>query len=116
MEMVGKLTAIFSVTGAIAGLISGFMPNPWYSLLIAFIFVYATYKLTTQRAKKLTTGFFGEKKKVSLKNFGLFFVTLTMKGETDEKETVMRLWLWPYYIMWLIIWIMAYTLLLTPMI
>ena len=112
MDIVAKLTVIFSLAGAIAGFISGFMPNAWYSLLIAFILIYVTYKVTTSGMKKSPSGFLGEKKKVSMKNFGLFFAKLTIKGETEEKETEVSLWFWPYYIMWLIFWVMTYTLLL----
>lgn len=112
MDIAAKLIAVFSFAGAIAGFISGFMPNAWYSLLIAFILIYAIYKVTTLAMKKSVSGFLGEKKKVNMKNFGFFFAKLTTKGETEEKETEVRLWFWPYFIMWLIFWIMTYTLLL----
>ena len=93
MELVGKLTIFFAVTGAIAGCISSFLLNAWYALLIALILFYASYKLTTRekfktRVLKISTGGIpGGTKKIVMTGF------------------------WPYFIMWLILWVMVYTLL-----
>lgn len=131
MDIVAKLTLIFSGTGAIAGIISGFMPNAWLALLIALILLYASYKLTTSFIKKSTaqptlpaqqtpeqtttqtpTQPLPGKKKTLLKGFAILFATLVTKGEAEEKETELRFWFWPYYIMWLVMWVMVYTILL----
>ena len=136
MDIMAKLTLIFSGTGAIAGVISGLMPNSWLPLLIALILLYASYKLTSSKLKKSTaaptlpaqqtsgqtpvqqtTGqtpaqpILGKKKMV-LKGFMILFAILVTKGEAEEKEMSVRFWFWPYYIMWLVLWIMTYTLLL----
>jgi len=127
MDIVAKLTIVFSGAGAIAGIISGFLPNAWLALLVALILIYATYKLTTYYIKKSaaqpalpahqTPGQtpaqpLPVKKKAVLKGFMLLFATLVTKGETDEKETEVKFWLLPYFVMWLVLWIMVYTLLL----
>ncbi|MFH1821079.1 MAG: hypothetical protein ABH852_01375 [Methanobacteriota archaeon] len=131
MDIVAKLTLAFSGTGAIAGLISGFMPNAWLALLTALVLLYASYKLTTYYLKKseaqptlpvqqtpeqalvqTPAQTLPGRKKTVLKGFMILFTTLVTKGETDEKETVVKFWFLPYYIMWLVLWIMVYTLLL----
>ncbi len=112
MDIAAKLSIIFSAVGAIAGVMSGFMTNAWLSLLIAIILLYATYKLISNASKTSTGQFMGEMKKVTLSNFSLFFSSLTTKGELDEKETKVRFWFASYFIMWLLLWIMVYTILL----
>jgi len=42
----------------------------------------------------------------------IFFATLVTKGEPEGRENEVKFWFWPYYIMWLILWIMVYTLML----
>lgn len=130
MDITAKLTLVFSGAGAIAGFISGFLPNPWLALLVALILLYASYKLTTFYLKKSTAqpappalapgqppaqtpvqpqlG----KKKITLRGFMIFFATLVTKGEPEGRENEVKFWFWPYYIMWLILWIMVYTLML----
>lgn len=130
MDITAKLTIAFSGAGILAGIVSGFLPNAWLALLVAFIFLYATYKLTTYLLKKApssptpTSQAPGQvsvqatappppgKKVVLLKGFRLFFATVVTKGGPENKETETKFWFWPYYIMWFIFWVMVYTIIL----
>ncbi len=149
MDVAAKLTLIFSGAGAAAGVISGFLPNAWFALLVALILAYMTYKLAELSMRKssakpltsaaqphqppqqqpqpqvpgqapptpapspvVTTFLPTIKKKTLLKNFALVYAKLVTKGEGQEKDIETKFYLWPYYIMWLIFWIMTYTLLL----
>ncbi|MEM3453174.1 MAG: hypothetical protein QW835_06085 [Candidatus Hadarchaeum sp.] len=130
MDITAKLTLTFSGAGILAGIISGFLPNAWLALLVAFIFLYASYKLTTHLLKKpaapptpvaQTPGQASpqtaaqpqpEKKTAAMKGFRLFFATLVTKGGPEDKETETKFWFWSYYIMWFIFWVMVYTILL----
>lgn len=94
MELIGKLTIFFAATGAIAGGISGFLPNSWYALLIALILFYASYKLTTY-----------EKFKIKV-------LKISTGGLPGGKEKIIMTGFWPYFIIWLIVWVIVYTLLL----
>lgn len=129
MDITAKLTIAFSGAGILAGIISGFLPNAWLALLVAFIFLYASYKLTTYILKKPAVTkapaapMPGQapiqsaaqpqsvKKTAAMKGFRLFFATLVKVG-SDSKDTETRFWFWPYYIMWFIFWIITYTIIL----
>ncbi len=155
MDAAAKLTLIFSGTGAIAGVISGFLPNAWLALPVALILVYVTYKLAASWLRRSGTQLSGQlqahhpaspqpqpqpqatpqtpgqapppapapapvvstqmaapPKKTLLKGFALIYAKLVTKGEGQEKDKEIRFYLSAYYIMWLIFWIMTYTLLL----
>ncbi len=112
VDILAKLTIIFSLVGAIAGLISAFMPNPLLALLIAIILLYASYKLTSDYLRKSSEKTQIEGKKISMKNFWLLLATLVIKEKPEEKEKEVRFFFWSYFIMWLILWVMIYTILL----
>lgn len=144
MDILAKLTLIFTAVGALAGIISSFMPNSWLALLIALILLYATYKLTSSSMKKSAaqpsasptqqppiqaTGQASatdsaqaqaltspqlppSKKRTVFKGFAILFATLVTKGEAGQKDTEAKFWFLQYYAMWLILWIMTYTLML----
>ncbi len=137
-----KLTLIFSAVGALAGIISGFMPYSWLALIIALILLYVTYKLTSSSMKKsaaqptslaqqqhtqpsgqtsqpnqaqapqASTPLLPGSKRTIMKGFALLFATVVTKGEPGQKDVDSKFWFLQYYVMWLILWIMTYTLLL----
>ncbi|MBC7219259.1 MAG: hypothetical protein H5T49_03905 [Hadesarchaea archaeon] len=130
MDITAKLTLAFSGAGILAGIISSFLPNAWLALLVAFIFLYASYKLTTYLLKKTpppsapgsqapgqtpvqtTAQTPPVKKTATMKGFRLFFATLVTRGGPEDKETEAKFWFWSYYIMWFIFWVMVYTIML----
>jgi|GEM_PF-3480598 len=143
MEILAKLTLIFAAVGALAGVISGFMPNSWLALIIALILLYVTYKLASSSMKKsamqpvspeqqprvqaseqmassnpaqvtiqVATQQPPVKKKTILKGFLVLFATVVTKGEAGQKDTEVKFWFLQYYVMWLILWILTYTLFL----
>ncbi|KUO40734.1 MAG: hypothetical protein APZ16_01065 [Candidatus Hadarchaeum yellowstonense] len=127
MNVTAKLTLAFSGAGAIAGIISAFLPNAWLALLVAFIFLYLSYKLTTYFLKRSAAPPAAAQApgqpptpapvqpapgRATLKGFRLFFATLVTKGSPGEKDTEAKFWFWPYYFMWFILWVMVYTIML----
>jgi hypothetical protein len=97
---VGRLTMFFAVTGAVAGLISGLISssdirlNIWAPLIALFLF-YVSYKLAAQE---------------KIKN--RFLMTPVEESEAEKKFNVLMTGFWSYFIMWLVLWVMVYTLLL----
>ncbi|MGQ9788182.1 MAG: hypothetical protein ACUVQM_02555 [Candidatus Hadarchaeaceae archaeon] len=128
MDITAKLTLAFSGAGILAGIVSSFLPNAWLALLVAFIFLYASYKLTTYLMKKEPSPIPAsqitgrtqvqtmppppEKKTVNMKWFRLFFATLVTRVGPEDKEIETKFWFWSYYIMWFVFWVMAYTIML----
>jgi len=98
MELVAKITLLFAGWGAIAGVLSGFlrgMPTGQgsFALLAIFLFLFYTpYKLAPKVLKFKPEEFPGGK----------------WTGGTAFKRGF-----WGYFIMWLILWIMTYTILIT---
>jgi hypothetical protein len=94
----GRLTVFFSLTGAAAGLISGIITGTDISLnilapLLALLLFYVSYKLA------------GHEK---IRNK---FLMVQVEGSEEEKKVnVAMTGFWPYFIMWLILWVMVYTL------
>jgi hypothetical protein len=89
MELAGKLYALFAVTGAVAGLISTFVPDPKYALLIAIILFYFSYKIIPPHALKVKhSDWPGGKRNIATSGF------------------------FPFFLMWLIVWILLYTVFL----
>ena len=97
---VGRLTMFFAATGAVAGLISGLISsanirfNIWTPLIALFLF-YVSYKLAAQE---------------KIKN--RFLMTPVEESEAEKKFNVLMTGFWSYFIMWLVLWVMVYTLLL----
>jgi hypothetical protein len=96
---VGRLTMFFTVTGAVAGLISGLISgadirlNIWAPLLALFLF-YISYKLAAYEKVK-----------------NRFLMVPVEESEGEKKVNVLISGFWPYFIMWLVLWVMVYTLL-----
>ncbi|MDI6642858.1 MAG: hypothetical protein QMD95_02270 [Candidatus Hodarchaeaceae archaeon] len=96
---VGRLTIFFAVAGAIAGFISGLMTSADIKLnivapLIALILFYASYKLAAHE---------------KIKN--KFLMTPVEESREGKKVSVAMTGFWPHFIMWLIFWVLIYTLL-----
>lgn len=96
---VGRLTIFFALTGAVAGLISGVMTSVdiklnIYSLLIAIILFYASYKLAAHQ---------------KIKN--KFLMTLIEESQAGKKVNVAMTGFLPHFIIWLVVWVFVYTLL-----
>lgn len=96
---VGRLTVFFAVIGAVAGLISGLISsadirlNIWAPLIALFLF-YVSYKLAAQE---------------KIKN--RFLMAQVEGSEAEKKVNVLMTGFWSYFIMWLVLWVMVYTLL-----
>ena len=89
MELIGKLNGWFALTGAVAGVISTFLPSPWFALLIAFILFYISYKIIPPRVLKVQhKDWPGGVKRILISGF------------------------FPFFLLWLIIWVLFYTVLL----
>jgi hypothetical protein len=96
---VPKLTVFFSATGAVAGIISGFAADANIRLnilapLIALFLFYVSYKLAAHE---------------KIKN--RFLMSPVEQSEEEKKVNVAMTGLWPHFIMWLVFWVMVYTLL-----
>ena len=89
----------FVVTGAVAGIISGLISganirlNIWAPLIALFLF-YVSYKLAAYE---------------KIKN--RLLMTPVEESEGEKKVNVLMSGFWPYFIMWLVLWVMVYTLL-----
>lgn len=94
MEIVGKITLLFAGWGAIAGCISSFLPQAQsaLALLVAIFLFYVSYKLAPI-ALKIPAGEFPGGKWTGLTAFKKGF--------------------FPFFIMWLVLWIMVYTILVS---
>ena len=95
----GRLTVFFAVTGAIAGLVSGLISsaNIRFNILaplIALFLFYVSYKLATHEKVK-----------------NRFLMVPVEESEAEKKVNVVMIGLWPHFIMWLVLWVMVYTLL-----
>ena len=95
----GRLTMFFAVTGAVAGIVSGLITiaNIRFNIsapLIALFLFYVSYKLTAHE---------------KIKN--RFLMTPVEESEAEKKVNVVMIGLWPHFIMWLVLWVMVYTLL-----
>jgi len=96
---VARLTVFFAVAGAVAGLISGLITIVNIRLnilapLIALFLFYVSYKLAAQE---------------KIKN--RFLMTPVEESEAEKKVNVIMTGFWSYFVMWLILWVMVYTLL-----
>ncbi len=98
MELVGKITLLFAGWGAIAGCISGLLPRSLSSeqgalalLAIIFFFFYIAYKLAPRVLKFSPSEFLGG----------------NWTGGTAFKKGF-----WGFFIMWLILWIMVYSIII----
>ena len=98
MELVAKITLLFAGWGAIAGVLSGFlrgMPTEQGSFLLLAIFLslfYVSYKLAPRLLEFSPDEFPGGK----------------WTGWIAFKRGF-----WGFFIMWLILWIMTYTILIS---
>jgi hypothetical protein len=96
---VGRLTVFFSIAGAAAGIISGILTDANIRLnilapLLALFLFYISYKLTAHE---------------KIRN--RFLMTPAEGSEEERKINVAMTGFWPYFLMWLILWVMVYTLL-----
>jgi hypothetical protein len=97
---VGRLTVFFAVTGAVSGIVSGLISsanirlNIWAPLIALFLF-YVSYKLAAREKVK-----------------NRFLMAPVEESEGEKKINVAMTGFWPYFIMWLVLWIMVYTLLI----
>jgi len=95
----GRLTVFFAVTGAVAGIISGLISstdirlNIWAPLIALFLF-YVSYKLAAHEKVK-----------------NRFLMAPVDESEAEKKVNVIMTGFWSYFVMWLILWVMVYTLL-----
>lgn len=89
MEALNKVTLIYAGWGAIAGCISSILFNGGLALLLAIFLFYVSYKLIPLILKIKAAEFPGGKRKIA--------TTGVM----------------PFFIMWLILWILVYSLILT---
>ena len=80
---------MFALTGAVAGIISVFVPSPYFALLIALILFYISYKIIPPRALK-----------IEHKNW---------PGGTRK---ILTGGFFPFFLLWLIVWVLLYTVLL----
>lgn len=100
---VERLTVFFAATGGIAGIISGIATsinitlNFPFSLLIAIILFYVSYKLTAHE---------------KIKN--KFLMTPVEESKVGKKPNIIMTGFPPYFIIWLIVWVLVYTLLINP--
>jgi len=96
---VGRLTLFFSLTGAVAGLISGIAADANIRLnilapLIALFLFYVSYKLAAHE---------------KIKN--RFLMSPVEQSEEEKKVNVLMVGFLPHFIMWLVLWVMVYSLL-----
>jgi len=103
MEAVGKITLLFAAFGALAGLISGAISSAGAALLLAILFFYGSYRLACSM-------------------FGIIKPALSPPAPTPtatqvqkpiERRKIVTTGIWPFFIMWLILWIITYTIKLT---
>ena len=95
---VGRLTVFFAVAGAIVGLISGLVTSAditlnTFTLLIALILFYVSYKLAIHQ---------------KIKN--KFLMTPVEESYAGKKVNVVMSGFLPYFIIWLVVWVLVYTL------
>lgn len=96
---VSRLTLFFAVLGAVAGAISGIMTSANIRLntaapLIAIVLFYISYKLAAHE---------------KIKNK---FLVAPVEEPEGKKVNVIFTGIWPHFIMWLIFWVLVYTLLI----
>jgi len=99
MELVGKITLLFAGWGAIAGCVSGLLPRSLSPeqgalalLAILFFIFYVSYKLAPHVLKFLPDEFPGGR----------------WTGRTAVKKGF-----WGFFIMWLILWVMVHTIIVS---
>jgi hypothetical protein len=97
---VPKLTIFFAVTGVVSGIISGLVSIANIRLniltpLIALFLFYVSYKLAANE---------------KIKN--RFLMAPVEESEGEKKINIAMTGFWPYFIMWLVLWVMVYTLLI----
>ncbi|MEW6222111.1 MAG: hypothetical protein AB1476_02140 [Candidatus Hadarchaeota archaeon] len=79
-----KVVLMFAAAGAVAGVISGVLVNSLLAAGVALLLFYLTFRLAPEYLKINVAEF--SKKKVLMTGF------------------------WPHFVMWLILWVLVYTL------
>ncbi|HDI12628.1 MAG TPA: hypothetical protein ENF64_00765 [Hadesarchaea archaeon] len=97
---VERLTIFFAATGAVAGIISGVMTSAnirlnIYSLLVAIILFYITYKLTIHQRTE-----------------NRFLTVMVEESKAVKEPNPLTEGFFPFFILWLILWVMTYTMLI----
>lgn len=103
MEAVGKITILFAAFGALVGLISGVISSEGAALLLTIVFFYGSYRLACSM--------FGVVKPAP--STPAPAPTATQVQKPIERRKIATTGALPFFIMWLILWIISYTIKLT---
>jgi len=109
MEIIGKITIYSAGFGALAGVVSGVLSSAgvsaWAGLLIAILFIYVlVYKLIPLRL--------GAARPAPSAPTPARVPTEPQAQQPLGKRKIFTTGFWPFLVMWLVLWIMVYTLII----
>jgi len=109
MDIIGKITIYSAGFGALAGVVSGVLSSAgvsaWAGLLIAILFIYVlVYKLIPLRL--------GAARPAPSAPTPARVPTEPHAQQLPNKRKIFTTGFWPFFVMWLVIWIMVYTLII----
>ena len=109
MEIIGKITIYSAGFGALAGVVSGVLSSAgvsaWAGLLIAILFIYVlVYKLIPLRL-----GIAGPTPSAPAPTKA---TTEPQAQQLPDKRKIFTTGFLPFFVMWLVLWIMVYTLII----
>jgi len=87
MDIESKITLFYTICGVLVGCASAFVPNSWTAFFLALIFFYVSYKLTPK-----------------------VFNLVENPPRDSSAGGLIKLGILPYFLMWLIFWILVYTM------
>jgi len=107
MEPASKITLLFAGFGILAGAISGFIPSAGAALVLALFFYYGAYRFA------LSMFGIGKPSTPTPPTPALPASRLEQKpAQLPDKKKILTSGFIPFFVMWLIAWIMLYTILL----
>lgn len=83
LDLDSKIVLVFMGAGSLAGIASALLANGWLALLVVLGLFYLVYRLAPQYLK------------IDLKTF--------------SRMDVLKTGFWPHFIMWLIVWVVVYS-------
>jgi hypothetical protein len=110
MDIVGKITVYSAAFGALAGVVSGVLSHlgvsAWAGLFIAILFIcILVYKLIP-----FTLGIAGPAAPLTPTPTPARAPAETQGQQLPDKRKIFSTGFWPFFVMWLVLWIMVYTL------